>query len=58
MENEKNALRTKYEKEILAIADEMAASVSSLNSHTYDTFISSRERLQTKVHNVLCELDK
>lgn len=58
MENQKNALRTKYEKEILAIADEMAASVSSLNSHTYDTFISSRERLQTKVHNVLCELDK
>lgn len=58
MENQKNALRTKYEKEILAIADEMAASVSSLNSHTYETFISSRERLQTKVHNILCEYDK
>ena len=58
MDDQKTALRTKYEKEILALADEMAAAISALNSHTYDTFISSRERLQTKVHSVLCEYDK
>lgn len=58
MENKKNTLRNAYEKEILAIADEMAAAVTALSPHTYDTFISSRERLQTKIHDVLCEYDK
>lgn len=58
MENQKNTLRTKYAKEILAIADEMAAAVTALSPHTYETFLSSRERLQTKIHEVLVEHDK
>jgi hypothetical protein len=41
------------EKEILAIADEMAASVTKLNPQTYDTFLSAREKLQTTVHAAL-----
>lgn len=47
-----------YEREILAIADEMAAAVTALTPHTYETFLSSRERLQTKIHTILCEYDK
>ena len=43
MDNEQNTRRTAYEKEILAIADEMAASVTALTPQTYDTSISSRE---------------
>lgn len=58
MENQKNALRTMHEREILAIADEMAAAVTALSPHTYETFLSSRERLQTKIHDILCEYDK
>lgn len=58
MENQKNTLRTRHEKEILAIADEMAAAVTALSPHTYETFLSSRERLQTKIHAVLSEYDK
>lgn len=58
MENQKNTLRARYEKEILAIADEMAAAVTALTPHTYETFLSSRERLQTKIHAVLSEYDK
>lgn len=58
MENQQNQLRTMYEREILAIADEMAAAVTALTPHTYETFLSSRERLQTKIHTILCEYDK
>lgn len=43
----------KAEKEILAIADEMAASVTKLSPHTYDTFLAAREKLQTTVHEAL-----
>ena len=58
MENQKNQLRARHEKEILAIADEMAAAVTALSPHTYETFLSSRERLQAKIHEVLVEHDK
>jgi hypothetical protein len=37
---------TQTKKEILALADEMAACTSSLNAQTYDHFISSREKLE------------
>jgi len=55
MENEKNQLRTAYGREILAIADEMAAAMTALTPHTYETFLSSRARLQTRIHEILCE---
>lgn len=58
MDNEQNTRRTAYEKEILAIADEMAASVTALTPQTYDTFISSREKLQSKVHDALYACSK
>lgn len=58
MENQKTQLRTMYEQEILAIADEMAAAVTTFTPHTYETFLSSRARLQTKIHDVLREYDK
>lgn len=58
MENQKNALRLQHEKEILAIADEMAAAVTAFSPHTYETFLSSREKLKTTVHNILAEFDK
>jgi hypothetical protein len=34
------------EKEVLALADNMAASASQLNSMTYDTLMDSRNQLQ------------
>lgn len=43
------------EREILAIADEMAASVTSLNPQTYETFLNAREKLQLTVHEALAE---
>lgn len=43
------------EKEILAIADEMAASVTSLTPQTYDTFLLSREKLKNKLHEFLTD---
>jgi hypothetical protein len=53
-----NQLRTKYEKEILAIADEMAAAVTALSPQTYETFLSSRERLQARIRAILLEHSK
>lgn len=52
---EKLARQKTHEQEILAIADEMAASVTALSPQTYETFLSSRERLQRKIHTVLTE---
>jgi hypothetical protein len=37
---------TEYSKEILALADEMASNISSLNNHTYESFIASRDKLE------------
>jgi len=51
-------LQKAHEQEILAIADEMAASVTKLSLHTYTTFLDSRERLQHKIHTILTEHNK
>jgi hypothetical protein len=55
MNNSKLAQQKMHEQEILAIADEMAASVTKLSPHTYEIFLNSRERLQHKIHDVLTE---
>jgi hypothetical protein len=44
-----------HEQEILAIADEMAASATDFSPQTYEIFLNSRERLQHKIHDVLTE---
>ena len=50
MKNESNGLGlTKDERELITLADEMAASAASLNGQTYDTFILSREKLRLKI---------
>ena len=41
------------EKEILALADTMAAAASDMSAMTYDTLMSSREELQTRVHELI-----
>lgn len=41
------------EREIMAVADEMAASVTCLNPQTYETFLQAREKLQHIVHEAL-----
>jgi hypothetical protein len=43
----------KKEKEILAIADEMAEAVTDFNPQNYYTFLAAREKLQTTVHKAL-----
>jgi hypothetical protein len=58
MEDNKLTRQKTHEREILAIADEMAASVTALSPHTYESFLSSRERLQHKIHDVLTEHNK
>lgn len=40
---------TSDEREILSLADEMAGSMTDLNSQTYDSFISAREKFRTKL---------
>jgi hypothetical protein len=57
MEINKLERQKAHEQEILAIADEMAAAVTKFSPHTYETFLNSRERLQTKIHSVLSEYD-
>ncbi len=52
------ALTTNHEKEILALADEMAEAVTDFNPQTYYTFLSSRERLQTRIRAILLEYSK
>jgi hypothetical protein len=39
-------------KEILSLADEMAANASSFNCHTYDQFIESRKSLKELLHEI------
>ena len=48
MENteEREKTNTEYSKEILALADDMASNISSLNNHTYESFIGSRRKLK------------
>ena len=46
------------EKEILALADSMAAAASQMSAMTYDTLMSSREELQTKVHELYEKMEK
>lgn len=53
----KRHLQLSQEIEILAIADEMAAAVTCLNPQNYETFLSSRQRLQTRLHEVLTPKD-
>lgn len=48
---------TKDEMEIVALADEMASSMASLNSQTYDTFIQSRDRFRKKIKQI-CDKTK
>lgn len=45
------------EKEILALADNMAAAASQLSAMTYDTLMSNREELRTRVHELFENLD-
>lgn len=45
------------EKEILALADNMAAAASQLSAMTYDTLMSNREELRTRVHELFKNLD-
>ena len=47
--------KTQYAKEILTLADEMAASISSLNSQTYDSFIGSRTKLREVLKEAFSE---
>ena len=58
METQNNDVRINYENEILALADEMAEAVTDFNPQTYYTFLSSRERLKTKIHTILTEYIK
>ena len=48
----------KAEKEILAIADEMAASVSDFSPQNYYTFLEARKKFQTTVHEALKEVER
>lgn len=48
---------TKDEMEIVALADEMASSMASLNSQTYDNFIQARDRFRKKIKQV-CDKSK
>jgi predicted nuclease with TOPRIM domain len=41
------------EKELLALADDMVASVTSLNSHNYTNFIETRDQLKEKLHTAI-----
>jgi hypothetical protein len=40
------------EKEVLALADNMAAAASQLSAMTYDTLMESRTQLQNHVHKL------
>ena len=44
-----------YEKQILNLADEMASSICSLNNHTYDSFIESRDKLEKLLKQAFSE---
>ena len=44
---------TRDEQELITLADEMASAMADLNSHTYDTFISAREKFRMKVKRMV-----
>ena len=44
------------EKEVLALADNMAAAASQLSAMTYDSLMESRTQLQNHVHELFKQL--
>jgi hypothetical protein len=44
------------EKEVLALADNMAAAASQLSAMTYDTLMDSRQQLQECVHDLFQQI--
>lgn len=43
---------TKDEREIIALADEMASAMASLNAQTYETFINARDSFRAKIKEI------
>ena len=44
---------TNDERDLIALADEMASAMSNLNPQTYDTFITARDRLRAKISQIV-----
>ena len=53
--NPKLSTKIDYEKQILQLADEMASNISSLNNHTYESFIASRDKLEEVLKEAFSE---
>jgi hypothetical protein len=44
--------RTREEEELIALADEMSASIANLNQQTYSSFIEARSTFIDKLHQI------
>ena len=52
MQDIKNEL-TNDERDLIALADEMASAMSNLNPQTYDTFITARDKFRAKIAKIV-----
>lgn len=56
MEQKVQDQKLHQEKELLSLADNMAAAAASFSAHGYDAFITAREVFKQAVHDAVSEI--